>query len=49
MRTSIAGPTPARAIADRVSANVHEATSRNPARATVPRIQSAAAVQLSLI
>ncbi|MGA7569916.1 MAG: radical SAM protein [Candidatus Aquilonibacter sp.] len=38
-----------RAIADRVSANVHEATSRNPARATVPRIQSAAAVQLSLI
>jgi DNA repair photolyase len=38
-----------RAIADRVSANVHEATSRNPARATAPRIQMQGVVQLSLI
>jgi DNA repair photolyase len=38
-----------RAIADRITDRVHEATARNPARATTPRIQSEAAVQLSLL
>ena len=38
-----------RAIADRITDRVHEATARNPARATTPPIQSEAAVQLSLL
>jgi DNA repair photolyase len=38
-----------RAIADRIDVAVHEATARNPARPTTPRIQTEAALQLSLL
>ena len=38
-----------RAIADRIDVRVRAATARNPARPTTPRIQSEAAVQLSLL